>query len=98
MQLKNQTDGNLQLLSAKSSMFSSIEFHRSVEKDGVYRMLRQTQLEIPANGHLELKPGDYHLMLFNPKQPLRAGDQVEITLTFSQGEPRTVTFPVRKNQ
>ena len=44
---------------------------------------------------LEFKPGAYHLMLMQPLHTLKAGDKVELTLTFANASPITVQAPVR---
>jgi copper(I)-binding protein len=50
---------------------------------GVMRMRQLADgLEIPAGGEVTLKPGSYHVMLMDLKQPLKAGDKVPLTLTF----------------
>ena len=98
MRIVNSSDDNIILHSANSATFSSIEFHRSVNKDGVYRMIPQLHLHIPSNSTFELKPGDYHLMLFNPKQQLKQGDEVSISLTFSEQQVIETVVPVKKAQ
>ena len=40
-------------------------------------------LEVPAGGEVTLKPGSFHVMLMDLKQPLQAGDKVPLTLTFA---------------
>ena len=56
-------------------------------------------LALPAGKPVELKPGGYHLMLMDLKQPLKAGESVPLTLTWrdAQGrESRTeLQVPVR---
>ena len=37
-------------------------------------------LELPAGRPVELKPGGYHVMLMDLKQPLKAGARIPITL------------------
>jgi periplasmic copper chaperone A len=51
-------------------------------------------LEIPPRGKLELKPGGYHLMLLDLKQPMRAGDKVPLTLTFQNAGSIVVSVEV----
>lgn len=96
MKITNNTDDHIILHSAASPAFKAIEFHRSVEKDGVYRMIPHLHLHIAANSTFELKPGDYHLMLFNPSKPLKDGDQVTLALTFSHNQIIETTIPVKK--
>lgn len=94
--INNSSAQELNLVSATSPSFNSIEFHRSIQKDGMFRMIRQETLALPAHGTLELKPGDFHLMLMSPKQALRDGDKVEITLNWSDGQQMEITLPVKK--
>ncbi len=96
MRITNTTDKHIILHSASSPDFNSIEFHRSVEKDGVYRMIPHLHLHIAANSTFVLEPGDYHLMLFRPQRQLTDGDQVTLTLTFSEQQQVEVVVPVRK--
>ena len=56
------------------------------EADGVRSMQEiQGGLTIPAGATVELTPGGNHIMLMDLTRPIRAGDQVTITLTFADG-------------
>ena len=96
MLIINNSDQDNVLVSAVSDSFKIIEFHRSVEKDGVYRMIRHQSLTIPAKGQLELKPGDFHLMLITPKLALLDGDEVSVQFMFKDQSKLTVQIPVKK--
>jgi copper(I)-binding protein len=98
MRINNNSDKDIILHGANSPAFKAIEFHRSIEKDGVYRMVPHLHLHIAANTTFELKPGDYHLMLFNPTNALKEGDSVDIELVFSQEQIVSTTIPVKKAQ
>ena len=98
MRITNSSEKHIILHSANSPAFKAIEFHRSIEKDGVYRMVPQFHLHIAANSTFELKPGDYHLMLFNPVRPLKDGDEVTLSLTFSEQQIIETVVPVKKAQ
>ncbi len=95
MSISNPADKTVVLTSAESPLFEKIELHRSILENGMARMERQKQVEIPAGGKLELSPGGLHLMLVNPKQPLKAGDTVEIIVKFEQRKSSPVVFTVR---
>lgn len=96
MRIVNNTDQDNALVAASSNAFKVIEFHRSVEKDGIYRMIRHKKLDIPQKQTLELKPGDYHLMLIVPKKPLQEGDNVLVELNFADQSKVIVEMPVKK--
>lgn len=98
MRISNNTDEHIILHSAESTSFTGIEFHQSVEKNGVYRMIPQLHLHIAANSTFELKPGGYHLMLFNPANRLVQGDKVTLKFTFSEQQQIEAIIPVKKAQ
>jgi hypothetical protein len=70
--------------------------HRTVVKHGMAGMAHASHIELAANASLIFAPGGYHLMLMNPKRPLRAGDPVVINLEFRGGLVLPVSFEVRK--
>lgn len=84
MKIYNKSDKDISLVSATSPYFSHIEFHRTEISKGVMRMLHEKTLIIPANGEKHLQPDGTHMMLFNPRKSLKAGDKVNFTLTFSK--------------
>ena len=96
MRITNNTDQDNTLVAAASDAFKVIEFHRSVEKDGVYRMIRHENLHIHAKQSLELKPGDYHLMMITPQRVLKEGHNVSVQLTFADQSQVTLEIPVKK--
>jgi len=95
MVLMNHTNKPAVLMGATSPAAEEVQLHRSVMEGGMMKMLHQHMIEIPANGQVEFKPGDYHLMLMKPKQVLKAGDKIEITLQFKDGTSLPATFEVR---
>jgi Uncharacterized protein conserved in bacteria len=95
MVLHNQTAKSLVLVGAHSAVAAEVQLHRTVVEGGMAKMLHQHNIEIPANGKLEFKPGDYHLMLMQPARVLKAGEKVEITLKFKDGSSLPATFEVR---
>ena len=81
MQISNNSAKAINITSATSDAFNKIEFHRTVEDQGMARMQRQQHLTIPAGGQLTLEHGGYHLMLIQPSRKLKTGDAVNIEFT-----------------
>jgi copper(I)-binding protein len=94
--LANDGGTDRHVVAAASPAFEKIELHRTVEEDGVARMIQQERFTIPAGGDLALEPGSYHLMLMRPHEPVGEGETVTLTLEFADGETREVSFPVRR--
>jgi copper(I)-binding protein len=96
MVLENAGDAADALVSASSPDFGSIELHETVEGgDGMMAMQPVASIPVPAGGSTELKPGSYHLMLFEPTGEIEIGQTVEITLAFEQGGTVTVQAEVQ---
>lgn len=96
--LKNTGAKPIEITSASSEQYSSIEFHETIHKDGMVTMVRHGSLIIPAHGEIELKRGGPHLMLFNPANRLIAGDTVTIVFTTSDNTIKTFSIAVKKAQ
>ncbi|RRQ20861.1 copper chaperone PCu(A)C [Thiohalobacter thiocyanaticus] len=95
MTLHNPGASDREIVRVTSPAFERVELHLSRVEDGMARMIPQDALRIPAHGSLELAPGGYHLMLFNPAAPLQPGDKVELTLQDAAGNRLQVSVPVR---
>jgi copper(I)-binding protein len=87
---------DVEIVAARSAAFGRIEIHEMTTEDGVMKMRPIERLEVPAGARLTLAPGAEHLMLYEPKRPLVAGDKVTITLELSNGDPIDVEFAVAK--
>jgi copper(I)-binding protein len=51
-------------------------------------------LVIPAGETVELKPGGFHLMFMELKQPLVEGETVEVSLEFQKAGTVTIPFAI----
>ncbi|MDX1334881.1 MAG: copper chaperone PCu(A)C [Gammaproteobacteria bacterium] len=96
MVVSNSGDEARAIVSASGDDFGYIELHRSMIKDGMAKMIPQENIPVPAKGSVELKPGDYHLMLMQPKKDLKAGEESTLTIVMDNGESITITAPVKK--
>ena len=84
--IQNNTNQNRILTFAKSKHFNAIEIHRTTFENSIAKMRRHNQLPSPAGESLVFKPGDFHLMLFGPKEALKSGDEVTVTLCVLNNE------------
>ncbi len=95
MSISNPADKAAVLLGAESPLFEKVELHRSTMENGVAGMEQQEKMEIPARGEVDFSPGGFHLMLINPKQLLKVGDTVAVTMKFAGGKSVPVVFTIR---
>lgn len=54
------------------------------------------KMDVPAKGELELKPGSFHVMLFDVKKKIADGEKISLTFTFDDGSKVTTEAQVRK--
>ena len=94
--LRNTGEEARSVTAVESADFERVEMHRTIVEGEVARMVAQERLEIPAGGHLSLKPGADHLMLFNPRHAIEEGGTVNFTLTIDDGSTLDFDAPVRR--
>lgn len=83
------------LVSASSPVAGVVELHTMSMDDGVMRMRPVPKIDLPAGKAVELKPGGYHVMLMDLKQPLKTGDIVPITLKVEGKDKSLSTLDVK---
>ena len=72
------------LIAASSPVAEIVEVHETTMDGGVMRMRAIPGIDINARSKVDLKPGGYHIMLMELKQPLKVGDRFPLTLTFEK--------------
>ena len=93
MQLKS-ADGAA-LVAAESPVAGIVEIHEMKMEGNVMRMRAVPKIELPAGRAVELKPGGYHVMLMDLKQPLKQGESVPIRLKFQGKDGKPQELEVR---
>jgi copper(I)-binding protein len=84
------------LKAISSARFGRIEMHEVSGDGGVMRMraLREG-VALPPGQPVTFAPGGNHLMLFDARPAVKAGEMVELTLLFEKAPPRKVQAAVR---
>lgn len=72
----------VQLVGVTTPAAGTAEVHEMKMEGDVMRMRAMPKLDLPAGQVVELKPGGYHLMLTDLKQPLQKDTTVPLTLVF----------------
>lgn len=94
MRLQSTQGGKL--VSASSPAAAVVEIHEMVMDGNTMKMRALTGgLDLPAGKAVELKPGGYHVMLMDLKAPLKAGDQVDLTLVVEGRDGKKETLAVK---
>lgn len=92
----NETEEDVTLEGASSPAAGTVQLHEMAEVDGSMVMREAPDgIVVHAHGGQLLQPGGYHLMLMDLARDLAPGDEVELTLRFSDGSTHEVTAPVK---
>src|SRR5437870_1653852 len=96
MKIKNNGSTPDRLIGGSSDVASKFEVHEMKMEDGVAKMRPvKGGLEIKPGETVELKPGSFHVMFVDLKQPLSAGDHFKATLAFEKAGTVSVDYDVR---
>lgn len=96
MTLVNSSDVDHSVKSAASPVAATVELHTHTNNNGVMEMRQVEQIDIPAKGRVELKPGGLHIMLIGLKQDMKVGENAPITLTFEDGSTTMTNAPIQE--
>ena len=73
------------LVKVDSPAASDVQVHEMKMDHGMMSMRPVDALPLPKGKTVSLKPGGYHVMLMDLKQPLKAGNKLPLTLTIESG-------------
>ncbi len=97
MLIKNNSDKDIYLLSAKSNISKFAELHNVRLKDGMMAMYQVPKILIKAHSTTSLKSGSFHIMLISLKTKfLKAGQKIKLNLKFSNTQMIDLILPVKK--
>ncbi|HKQ26504.1 MAG TPA: copper chaperone PCu(A)C [Burkholderiales bacterium] len=77
------------LTGVASPVARAAEVHLMTMDGGIMKMRVVEALDLPAGRPVKLAPGGYHVMLFDLKKPLIAGEKVPLTLVIEEAGQRT---------
>lgn len=95
LRLHNSSGRPDRLLSVDGTVAASISLHATLMEDDVMKMRPQHDIEVPAQGMVELAPGGLHVMLTGLRTKLAEGDVVPLKLNFEHAGEITVEMPVK---
>jgi copper(I)-binding protein len=72
------------LVSVSCACAASVTVHEMKMAGSMASMAQVASVEIPAGGKVTLAPGGLHLMVMGLKVAIKAGDRVEMVLTFEK--------------
>lgn len=93
--IMNGTTSDDALIAIKSEVAQVGELHETTHDNNVMKMQPVSEVPVPAQGSVALQPGSFHGMLMGLNKELKAGDKVQIELTFKNAGSITVEAEVR---
>ncbi len=97
MEIHNNSNHDIKLLSANASGYKRLELHKTEYKNGMMKMIKQDFMPILAHNKLVLKPGSWHIMMINPELVPSEEEDVIIELVFSNDLSKTLHAKVSKD-
>ncbi|GAB3486113.1 copper chaperone PCu(A)C [Azotobacter salinestris] len=95
--VKNGSQTADRLVDASTPSAAKTELHTHLRVGEVMRMQRIDAIAIPAGTEVKLEPGGHHVMFFNLKRPLAAGEHFPLTLEFEKAGKVEIEVEVRSD-
>lgn len=93
--IKNNSDKDIAITSANSDIAEKNELHTHIKENKMIKMMKIEKLVVPAKSSLELKSGGEHIMLMGLKKELKAGDEINLELSFSDGDKKNIKVAIK---
>jgi copper(I)-binding protein len=94
--IENHCPKPVTIVAVSSPAFGDASLHETRIVDGVSRMRALPELRIAPDAPAVLKPGGMHLMLMEPRAPLREGSRVAVEFALKDGGVLRGELEVRK--
>jgi periplasmic copper chaperone A len=98
MTLNSPQDSTLVYIESPAA--GKVEIHSMTMNNNVMKMRKLEELSLKAGKAEKLAPGGFHLMLFDLKKPLKAGDKADFKLCFKDKAGnithQNVTLPIKE--
>lgn len=92
--IQNQGSNADTLTGVSSDVAEAIEIHESKMSGDVMQMQQLDSVPLKPSSEVNFEPGGLHVMIVGLKEDLKVGDEVEITLHFTNFEDIHVKVPV----
>lgn len=96
--LQNHSAGRDELTGASSDVAQAVEMHKSSMEGDVMRMEQVSSIPIQGKASIDFAPGGLHIMLIGLNEDLSAGDEIQVSLHFTEHEDILLNVPVQEMQ
>lgn len=84
LSIRSESKTGDRLIGVASERAARAELHTHTSEGGVMKMRKVESLAVKPGTALVLGPGGHHIMLFDLKRALKAGEKLPLTLTFEK--------------
>ncbi|MBI1394965.1 MAG: copper chaperone PCu(A)C [Betaproteobacteria bacterium] len=88
------SDRDARLVGARCPLAGTVELHEMTMTDNMMRMRAVDGIDLPAGRTVTLKPGGFHVMLFDLRRPIHAGDTVPLSIVVEMPDKSRETIEV----
>ena len=93
--IHNDSSAADELVGVSAEVAQAAEMHESKMTGDVMEMNQLETVPLGADEEVAFAPGGLHIMLINLTKELKIGDEIDVTLHFSNAEDMKVIVPVR---
>jgi copper(I)-binding protein len=93
--IESAADDQLIGAAVPADVAATVGLHETEGSGGGMTMREVSAVDLPAGDTVVFDPGGLHIMLMDLAGPLESGSSFELTLTFAEAAPVTVTVDVR---
>jgi len=94
--ITNPTDKTLIIKAITSDLAGDCSVHRTINENGLNKMIAVDQLQISPHSSIEFAPGGLHVMIMALKKPLIIGSPFPLMIHFEEGGSVMVNAKVLK--
>lgn len=88
MTINNPTKQSITIIGASTMIANNVELHQSfVDERNISRMVTLDKIVVPAEGQVQLSQGGIHIMLFDLKGSVSAGDKFDASVYIKDMQP-----------
>ncbi len=99
MDIKNNSDKEISLIDANTSLSSVTELHTHIKDGEMMKMIKVPDIKIPAHDEANLKPGGLHIMVFDLNSSVDENTTANVWLKFDNNETMLIeNIPSKKVQ
>lgn len=93
--IENHSLETQEMIGVESDVAEAVEMHESKMSGDVMEMHQLESVSLEPGAEVTFEPGGLHIMLVGLKQDLKIGDEIQVTLNFSNAQAIQVTVPVQ---